>query len=82
MPCPNDVNIPGNFAIYNEAVMYNNAAQMRDRSKGMKEENRASACIQCRECEDKCPQHILISEWMPLVHEALGEGKPFVCALP
>ncbi|NLF00796.1 MAG: aldo/keto reductase, partial [Anaerolineales bacterium] len=25
MPCPNDVNIPGNFAIYNEAVMYNNA---------------------------------------------------------
>ena len=35
------------------------------------------ACIQCRECESKCPQHIYISEWMPTVHEVLGEGKPY-----
>ena len=36
---------------------------------------RASACIQCRECEDKCPQSIPISEWMPIVHEVLGQGR-------
>ncbi len=41
-----------------------------------------SACIQCRECEELCPQSILISEWMPIVHEVLGEGRPYICELP
>jgi predicted aldo/keto reductase-like oxidoreductase len=48
----------------------------------MPEEQRAGACIQCRECEDKCPQSIPISEWMVVVHKVLGEEKPFVCTLP
>ena len=29
-------------------------------------------CIACRECEERCPQHIPISEWMPRVHDLLG----------
>ncbi len=37
----------------------------------------AAACIQCRECEDKCPQNIPISEWMPIVHQVLGEGRSY-----
>jgi predicted aldo/keto reductase-like oxidoreductase len=35
----------------------------------------ASHCTQCQECEPKCPQNINISEWMPIVHQVLGEGK-------
>jgi predicted aldo/keto reductase-like oxidoreductase len=39
--------------------------------------------VQCRECEELCPQGIPISEWMPSVHEVLGEGKPYeACPLP
>ena len=30
---------------------------------------RASACAACRTCEEKCPQKIAVSEWMPRIHE-------------
>ena len=43
----------------------------------LKEETRASGCVECRACEDKCPQGIPISEWMPKVHSVLGEGKDY-----
>ncbi len=76
MPCPNGVNIPRNFEIYNESVMYDklNHARMAYNI-WFAEEERASECIQCRECEEKCPQSILISEWMPRVHELLGQAE-------
>jgi predicted aldo/keto reductase-like oxidoreductase len=81
MPCPNGVNIPRNFAIYNGGVMYNQIAGARRGYIRQPEAERASACIQCRECESKCPQHIEISERMPEVHGVLGEGKPYAyCA--
>ena len=78
MPCPNGVDIPGNIETYNQGAMYEKPDQAR-RAYDMwiAEEKRASACIQCRECEEKCPQSILISEWMPRVHAVLGEGEPY-----
>lgn len=83
MPCPNGVNIPRNFSIYNDGRMYNKIDWARERYAGISEEDRASACIQCRECEEKCPQNIPISEWMPIVHEVLGEGRSYQeCAAP
>jgi hypothetical protein len=82
MPCPNDVDIPRNFEVYNQGVMYEKPEQARHTYNNfVDEENRASACIQCRECEEQCPQNILISEWMPIVHEVLGEGRAYVCEL-
>jgi len=41
------------------------------------EKARSTACTRCRECEPKCPQSILISEWMPKVSEVLAEGRPY-----
>ena len=83
MPCPNGVNIPRNFAMFNNGVMYNAFAEARHRYERMPEESRASACIQCRECEDLCPQDIPISEWMSVVHQVLGEGRLYeACQLP
>jgi predicted aldo/keto reductase-like oxidoreductase len=83
MPCPNGVDIPRNFAVYNEGMMYDKPDAARGGYKWISEEARASACIQCRECEDKCPQSIPISEYMPVVHEVLGEGKLYeACPLP
>jgi len=83
MPCPNDVDIPRNFDVYNQGVMYDKPEQVRRTYNNfVDEENRASACIQCRECEEQCPQNILISEWMPIVHQVLGEGQAYVCELP
>jgi predicted aldo/keto reductase-like oxidoreductase len=83
MPCPNGVDIPRNFAVYNEGVMYDKPDRAREGyNNWMDEEKRASQCIQCRECEEKCPQSIVISEWMPIVHAVLGEGQEYVCQLP
>ena len=82
MPCPNGVNIPGNFEVYNQGVMYDKPDNARESYDWLKEEERANACIACLECEDKCPQSIPISDWMVHVHEVLGEGAPYVCELP
>jgi predicted aldo/keto reductase-like oxidoreductase len=80
MPCPNGVNIPRNLETYNEGVIYDKPDYVRRAYTWMPEEERASACIQCRECEELCPQGILISEWMPRVHAVLGEGQPYPCS--
>ena len=84
MPCPNGVDIPRNFATFNNGVMYNAFDEARQRyNRWMPEERRASACIQCRECEELCPQDIPISEWMTVVEQVLGEGRAYEeCQLP
>ena len=73
MPCPNDLDIPRNLEIFNYSKLYD------DREKGLweyddvPEKNRASSCIQCLECEEKCPQNIEISKWMKLIHKEFGK---------
>jgi len=72
MPCPNGVNIPRNFEIYNESVMYEKIDDARTAyNHWLAEDQRADNCIACLECEEKCPQQITISEWLPKVHETL-----------
>ena len=72
MPCPQGVNIPLNFELYNESLMFEKPDLNHFRYNSiMSEEQRASSCIACRECEDECPQQIEISQWMPTVHELL-----------
>jgi len=91
MPCPQGVDIPGNFGSYNEGVMFDKPEASRGHYGWLKfayEEQgifdhdvRAAQCIQCGECEAKCPQGIPISEWMPVIHQALGENGPYVMEL-
>ena len=78
MPCPNGVDIPRNFQLFNTGAMYDKFDEMRRvYEQHFAEEQRASACVQCRICEEKCPQNILISEWMPVVHTVLGEDQEY-----
>jgi predicted aldo/keto reductase-like oxidoreductase len=81
MPCPHGVDIPRNLGAYNQGIMFDNR-DFAERSYGfIDKEKRASACIACLECEDKCPQRIPISEWMVHVEEVLAQGAPYVCSL-
>ena len=76
MPCVNGVEIPINFEFFNYAHLYDDIPGARFRySVFLKPEQRASECLACKECEDKCPQGILISEWMPRVSELLTQPK-------
>jgi hypothetical protein len=73
-PCPQEVNIPHVFAKYNEARVYGmwDAAREAYGSWRWVEGKRADACIECGECEAKCPQHIPIREQLKEAHAALS----------
>ncbi|MBC7250631.1 MAG: aldo/keto reductase [Anaerolineae bacterium] len=91
MPCPQGVDIPANFANYNDGLMYDKPEAARGQYSWWKyayevqgnldHDIRAAQCIQCGECETKCPQAIPISEWMPVIHRALAENGPYVTEL-
>ncbi|MEA4908628.1 MAG: aldo/keto reductase, partial [Anaerolineaceae bacterium] len=79
LPCPNGVNIPLNFDTYNQAAMYNDLEHSRFAyNRFVPADQNASNCIQCEECLAKCPQHIPISTWMPVVEEVLGLKRDYV----
>jgi predicted aldo/keto reductase-like oxidoreductase len=77
MPCPNGVDIPRNLSLFNNGAIYAAPEDARRRYQRIAEGARASDCIQCRECEELCPQKIEISAWMPKIHEVLGVGKSY-----
>lgn len=82
LPCPNGVNIPRNFDVYNQGAMYHDHENARRGYKNwIPDDAKAANCIQCQECEDKCPQKINISQWMPVVEEVLGLGRDYVMNL-
>ncbi|MCT8977119.1 aldo/keto reductase [Clostridium sp. CX1] len=60
MPCPAGVNIPRNFALYNQAFMYDDLEGCKNIYGVMPEQAKASCCISCGKCEDVCPQHLEI----------------------
>jgi uncharacterized protein len=75
-PCLSGVNIPRNFELYNDCVIYDDPAIPRAvYARFMPPGERASVCTACRECEEKCPQRIAVSELMPEVHAVLGQGQ-------
>ena len=87
MPCPFGVDIPGNFAAYNEAINAHilplpaaTAADFAERKRrfheGLKaalpdEKKWALACMDCEECLSKCPQQIRIPNQMGRITGAL-----------
>jgi uncharacterized protein len=77
MPCPNGVDIPRNFEMYNAAFMYEDMAGARygykRAGKLFGEKLLASSCVECRICEEKCPQKIEISQRMKEVAAELGK---------
>jgi predicted aldo/keto reductase-like oxidoreductase len=75
MPCAYGVEIPRVFEIYNEAAMYNDVGMARFQyrgPRGLKEDQRADQCTECKTCIDLCPQKIDIPAWMKKAHEMLG----------
>lgn len=59
-PCPAGVDIPGNFGIYNEYLIYGLKDNARNAYASL--DGNASLCIDCGMCVAKCPQKINIPE--------------------
>ena len=71
-PCPHGVSISSVLGMYMMNVMYDDLK----RSKMfynffLGEDNRADKCIECGECEPKCPQQIEIIKWLKESHKTL-----------
>ena len=81
MPCPNGVNIPGNFQVYNEYQMYGEEQKSRVMYgmmlMGGLNGKRADAalCKECKVCAERCPQHIAIPEKLKEVEKDVGGPK-------
>ncbi len=71
MPCPEGVNIPTNFALYNDLLVFKDPTSIMVYNGFMAPEQRASSCVECGQCEEKCPQDIEIREELKKVHQTL-----------
>ncbi len=73
MPCPSGVNIPGNFSYFNEYFMFDTPKVRENTVKFyhhfIKPPESPSACTECGQCEEKCPQKISIIEELKRVGE-------------
>ncbi len=70
MPCPSGVNIPGNFEQLNHAYMFQDVANSRmNYFMLLKEDERASNCTECGDCERLCPQMVPIQKTLKKVLE-------------
>jgi predicted aldo/keto reductase-like oxidoreductase len=75
MPCEHGVDIPENFRLMNYLRIYGLEEYARKQYAGLRDKEKAAdACVQCGECEPKCPQKIAIMAQLEEVREALG-GK-------
>lgn len=88
MPCPVGVDIPDNFALLNNRAFnagwlnrflsgrkYKAMADRAEKVDPDQPNGRASICVRCGKCLEKCPQHIQIPEELEKVDSILGMGK-------
>ncbi|MCQ2148673.1 MAG: aldo/keto reductase [Bacteroidales bacterium] len=86
MPCPNGVNIPGNFKVYNTTSDELNIPDPENQGKDykkkrkilltryrkdLKDGSRADACTKCNVCLEKCPQHIRIPNELQTIKDLI-----------
>ena len=60
VPCPQGVNIPQNFKLYNEGYRYDDFEKSQKSYDQLPSQDKASHCCSCLECISKCPQNINI----------------------
>jgi hypothetical protein len=81
MPCPYGVNIPSSFRIYNDYYMFGDEQKSRATYARMLmgglsgKRSDASLCKECKQCVERCPQHIAIPEQLKAVSNELGGPK-------
>jgi hypothetical protein len=70
MPCPQGIDVPRIFEIYNDAFMYGDIAL--GRSIYRNEGHDAGQCTKCGSCEGRCARQLPIQHWLEKAHQLLG----------
>ena len=71
MPCPNGVDIPLNFELYNSAAVFQGSSINLSRNLyvSLPAQRKAEACVECGLCDERCPQQIAVGKTLGLVRE-------------
>lgn len=73
MPCSSGVNIPGNFRLYNEAIMFENLQMAKGEYAWFTSQKMSAAfCTECGQCLSKCPQKLQIPDLLKKVNAELA----------
>lgn len=73
--CPMQIPIPRYFTLFNQHKRDRWQANAKERyAEMLKTHAPASACVECRQCEQSCPQHLEICGWLKEVAQAF-EGS-------
>jgi predicted aldo/keto reductase-like oxidoreductase len=73
--CPQKIPIPRYFTLYNNQNRYGPLPSLII-SYGFASSGagKASACITCKQCEEHCPQHIAIADWLKETAKVFEKG--------
>jgi predicted aldo/keto reductase-like oxidoreductase len=71
MPCPQDVDAPRIFEIYNDAIMYNDTATAHEIYR--LEKHNLDNCNECGLCESRCGMKIPLITWLKKARTLLAE---------
>jgi predicted aldo/keto reductase-like oxidoreductase len=69
MPCPQGIDVPRIFEIYNDAVIYDDASTARTLYR--MEMHNIDDCNDCGICAEKCGREIAIPDWLKKARELL-----------
>ncbi len=72
-PCPMGVGIPRIFKGYDGAMLRADSSFKDGYARIIKDECDASRCVECRQCEGACPQHLPITDLLKEIHAASAE---------
>ena len=74
--CPKGINIPEIFAAANIQIGHGDATKsLEEYQKVVGLTNHASDCIQCKQCEGVCPQHLEITDLLKQCANLFGESR-------
>ena len=71
-PCPQTVNIPKVFSIYNHFLLDGNLATAKKAYSALPEAQKADKCVNCGQCTKACPQNIDIPTHLATIHQKLS----------
>ncbi len=73
MPCPEGIDVPRFFEVYNDAIMYDDIETARAICKN--EDLHPEDCVECRLCESRCAKRLPIVDWLKRGTDFLSHGK-------